>query len=195
MDDAKPTDHDDFGRTPSKIMNRDRFNQLERDAGGKPVSTFPHPALGFEGHYHSSAEPRPARWTPEHVGEKLVKAFHTLDRLPRLRGPREPGGHWVRHAIEWADRLAQAELPEDERRERAERQNEALLRPTGAEIKEMDATLEWLRDLRTIDPGMALITSLWALRVARHRSVTALCKERHWAPHTFYRKRAKALEV
>ncbi len=98
------------------------------------------------------------------------------------------------HAIEWADQLAQAELPEDERRERAERQNERLLRPTGAEIKEMDRVLEWLRDLREIDPGMALVTSLWALRVARHRSVKALCKERHWAPHTFYRKRAKALE-
>ncbi len=149
---------------------------------------------GFEGFYISQAEPLSLRWTPEHVGERLVKAFRTLDRLPRVRGPREPGGHWVRHAIEWADQLAQAELPEDERRERAERQNERLLRPTGAEIKDMDVALEWLRDLRDADPGMALVASLWALRAARHRSMNALCKERHWAPHTFYRKRAKALE-
>jgi len=148
---------------------------------------------GFEGFYVSEAQPLPARWEPEHVGEKLVKAFRTLDRLPRVRGPREPGGHWVRHAVEWADQLAQAELPEEEQKERAERRNNALLRPTGAEIKEMDHVLEWLRDLREADPGMALITTLWAYRTARHRSIKALCKERQWAPHTFYRKRAKAL--
>lgn len=158
----------------------------ERMNGAKPE--------GFAGFYASDAAQLPLRWEPEHVGERLVKAFRTLDRLPRVRGPREPGGHWVRHAIEWADQLAQAELPEAERQERAERQNERLLRPTGAEIKEMDVVLEWLRDLRDADSGMALVTSLWALRVARHRSVKALCKERHWAPHTFYRKRAKALE-
>jgi len=69
-----------------------------------------------------------------------------------------------------------------------------LRRPSGADIKEMDVVLEWLRDLRDIDPGMALVTSLWALRTARHRSIKGLCKERHWAPHTFYRKRGKALE-
>ncbi len=149
---------------------------------------------GFDGYYVSDAGPLPSRWEPEHVGATLVKAFRTLDRLPRVRGPREPGGHWVRHAIEWADQLAQAELPEAERQERAEQQNARLLRSTGVEIKEMDVVLEWLRDLRDADSGMALVTSLWALRVARHRSVKALCKERHWAPHTFYRKRAKALE-
>ncbi len=149
---------------------------------------------GFGGVYVSGAEPLPLRWEPEHVGDRLVKAFRTLDRLPRVSGPREPGGHWVKHAIEWADQLAQAELPEDERKERAERQNNALLRPTGAEIKEMDMALEWLRALREVDSGMALITTLWAYRAARHRSIKALCKERHWAPHTFYRKRAKALD-
>jgi hypothetical protein len=149
---------------------------------------------GFEGYFVSDRPVRAERWEPDYVGEKLVKAFKTLDRLPRVRGPREPGGHWVRHAIEWADQLAQAELPEDERKERAERQNNALLKPTGAEIKEMDIVLEWLRILRDADPGMALVTTLWAYRTARHRSIKALCKERHWAPHTFYRKRTKALE-
>jgi len=135
----------------------------------------------------------PARWEPEHVGELLVNAFTILDRLPRVKGPREPGGHWVRHAIEWADQLAQAELPEAELKERAELRNRALLCPTGAEIKQMDVVLEWLRSLRDADPGMALVTTLWAFRAARHRSIKALCQERKWAPHTFYRKRAKAL--
>ncbi len=38
-------DHDDFGLNQSKIMNVIDSNSLERNAGGKPVSTFPHPAL------------------------------------------------------------------------------------------------------------------------------------------------------
>jgi hypothetical protein len=38
-------DRDDFGLNPSKIMNGIGSKSLERDAGGKPVSTFPHPAL------------------------------------------------------------------------------------------------------------------------------------------------------
>jgi hypothetical protein len=39
-------DHDDFGSNRSKIMNVIDSNILERDAGGKPLHTFPHPALG-----------------------------------------------------------------------------------------------------------------------------------------------------
>jgi hypothetical protein len=38
-------DHDDFGLNQSKITNVIDFNHLERNAGGKVVSTFPHPAL------------------------------------------------------------------------------------------------------------------------------------------------------
>ncbi len=38
-------DHGDFGFAQSKIMNMIDSKSLERDAGGKPVSTFPHPAL------------------------------------------------------------------------------------------------------------------------------------------------------
>ena len=38
-------DHDEFGSNRSKFIKRDRFQRLERDAGGKPLRTFPHPAL------------------------------------------------------------------------------------------------------------------------------------------------------
>jgi hypothetical protein len=41
-------DHDDFGLIQSKIMNVIDSKDLERDAGGKPVPTFPHPALGSQ---------------------------------------------------------------------------------------------------------------------------------------------------
>jgi hypothetical protein len=40
-----PLDHDDFGSIQSKIMNVIDSNIVERDAGGKPLHTFPHPAL------------------------------------------------------------------------------------------------------------------------------------------------------
>jgi hypothetical protein len=40
-------DHDDFGSNRSKIMNVTDSNILERDAGGKPLHTFPHPALAY----------------------------------------------------------------------------------------------------------------------------------------------------
>ncbi|WOJ88045.1 hypothetical protein RZS28_09260 [Methylocapsa polymorpha] len=143
--------------------------------------------------YCSERDSAPAQWEPEHVGKRLVKAFITLDRLPRLRGPREPGGHWPRHAVEWADQLAQAELDESERRTREQASNRTTIRPTGAEIAQMEMAFDWLRELRAEDSGMALVTSLWALRTARGRSVKALCAEKKWAPHTFYRKRAKAL--
>lgn len=147
----------------------------------------------FEQPYLPERERLPEQWEPEHVGKRLVKALVTLDRLPRLRGPREPGGHWLHHAIEWADQLAQAELDESERRSRERAANRTMVRPTSAEIGQMEAAFDWLRELRAEDPGMALVTSLWALRSARGRSVKALCAEKHWAPHTFYRKRAKAL--
>ncbi len=42
---ASSQDHDDFGLHQSKIMNVIDSNKIERDAGGKPVPTFPHPAL------------------------------------------------------------------------------------------------------------------------------------------------------
>jgi hypothetical protein len=124
-----------------------------------------------------------------------VQAFATLDRLPRMRGPREPGGHWPRALTEWADRLAQAELEESERRARERTRNRIVIRPYGVEIQRMEAAFEWLRELRDTDSGMALVTTLGALRSARGRSIKKLCAEKQWAPHTFFRKRATALET
>ncbi|MGB8276958.1 MAG: hypothetical protein WCF20_03350 [Methylovirgula sp.] len=143
--------------------------------------------------YAPERETIPMRWEPEHVGRRLVKAFVTLDRLPRVRGPREPGGHWPLHAVEWADQLARAELDASEKRTREIEQNRTILRPSSAEIAEMEMAFDWLRELRGVDSGMALVASLWALCSARHRSLRKLCAQKHWAPYTFYRKRAKAL--
>ena len=144
-----------------------------------------------------SGEPdaeRPPLWTAEHVGHRLVDAMRTLDRLPKVKGPKPAGNHWVRHRIEWADHLAQAELPEAERRERQARHNDLALRPSGTDIDRMEAALDWLRELREIDAGLALVTSLWALRTARRRSVRSLCREKGWAPATLYKLRGRALD-
>ena len=43
---SNPADHDDFGLKQSKVINVIDARTLELDAGGKVVSTFPHPALG-----------------------------------------------------------------------------------------------------------------------------------------------------
>jgi hypothetical protein len=147
----------------------------------------------LEAPYSGDRRTPPTQWEPEQVGRALVKAFATLDRLPRSRGPREPGGCWPRHSVEWTDQLAQAEIDESERRARDAASNRTTLRPTSIEIAQMEAAFDWLRELRTADSGMALVTSLWALRAAWGRSVKALCSEKKWAPHTFYRKRVKAL--
>ena len=138
--------------------------------------------------------PLPPAWTPEHVGRRLVEAMRTLDRLPRPKGPRPPGNHWPRHRLEWADQLAQAELPEAERRERAgARLSELALRPSGVALDYMDRALDWLRALRALDPDLALIATLWAHRLARGRSLRRLCRERGWTPQTFHNRRARAL--
>jgi hypothetical protein len=69
-----------------------------------------------------------------------------------------------------------------------------VIRPTAVEIQQMEAAFEWLRELRDLDSGMALVTTLWSLRSVRGRSIKKLCEEKQWAPHTFFRKRTKALK-
>ncbi len=96
-------------------------------------------------------ETPPPLWDADLVGKRLVQAFVTLDRLPRLRGPRVPGGHWPRTVTEWADQLAQAELEESERRTRSEAANRTVIRPSAAEITHMETAFAWLSELRVED--------------------------------------------
>ena len=160
--------------------------------------------MGFEHGRRSNGQPvrgaalRRARDPAAALGrgprrQKARTSLVTLDRLSRLRGPRAPGGHWPRTVTEWADQLAQAELEESERRTRQQAANRTVIRPSAAEITHMETAFEWLSELRVEDSGMALVTTLWALRAARGRSIKKLCAEKQWAPHTFFRKRAKAL--
>ena len=157
------------------------------------ISSTIDPDTGAELWDEDAGAPRPERWDGDHVGRRLVDAFRTLDRLPRPKGPRQAGNHWPLHRVEWADRLAQAELPERERRERERRQNDLAFRPSGGEIARMDAALDWLRDLRGRDPDLALLVTLWAYRTVRRRPLRALAQELGISPPTFYKRRDRAL--
>ena len=88
-----------------------------------------------------------------------------------------------------------AELGESERYARQQISNRVRIRPTAAEIAQMEAVFEWVRELRREDSGMAIVVTLWALRSARGRSIKALCAEKKWPPYTFFRKKAKALSA
>jgi general secretion pathway protein K len=55
-------DHDEFGLNQSKLIVIDS-KMLARDAGGKPVATFPHPALGRD---RTRAWRKPARRFSDH---------------------------------------------------------------------------------------------------------------------------------
>jgi hypothetical protein len=83
--------------------------------------------------------------------------------IGRARSPNGP--------INWP----QAELEESERRTRQQAANRTVIRPSAAEITHMEMAFEWLSELRVEDSGMALVTTLWALRTARGRSIKKLC--------------------
>jgi len=51
-------DHDELGSNRSKLINVIDFIELERDAGGKPDSTFPHPALSVRNYPVTSSAAR-----------------------------------------------------------------------------------------------------------------------------------------
>jgi hypothetical protein len=65
-------DHDDFG-LKSKIINAIDSRSLERDAGGKVVSTFPHPALE-----HFRAKQIPVRVKKMRQSKKSANAQNRL---------------------------------------------------------------------------------------------------------------------
>ena len=77
-------DHDDFGLNQSKIMNVIDSKSLERDAGGKPGSTFPHPALGFYSATEFDIAPLLARHPGKHFLELGRSCVHAQYRSKRV---------------------------------------------------------------------------------------------------------------
>ena len=82
-------DHDDFGLNQPKVMNVIDFISVERDAGGKPVSTFPHPALDrliIRADFRMFAQDRIDR--TEHFAHARLRdgAFHDNDEFGLIGG-------------------------------------------------------------------------------------------------------------
>lgn len=159
------------------------------------ISSTTSDAASLARHVPCAEAALPLRWTPEHIGTRLVEAFRTMDRLPRAKGPRAAGNHWPLHRVEFADRVAEAEMPPAELRERERRRNALAFRPSGEEIARMDRALDWLRQLRDQDADLALLVTLWAFRTARGRTIRVLCREQGWSPPTFYKRRDRALAM
>ena len=114
-----------------------------------------------------SCRSAPQSWDAELVGEKIVQAFVTLDQLPKVRVPRGPRSNWPRTMVEWTDQLAQAELTENERRDRQQDANRTKICPSALEISRMETAFDWLRSLRLKDTEMAIMVTSW---VSPHRS-------------------------
>jgi hypothetical protein len=82
----------------SEIMNVIDSNNLERDAGGKPVATFPHPALELQcnGREYPPSESSLLIATGSSVGKSALRerpaSANALRRRPKLSAACLPEG-------------------------------------------------------------------------------------------------------
>lgn len=148
---------------------------------------------GIERPYNPKDEAIPTSWTTEHLSKRLVAAFKTLEKTPRVSGPKPPGGNWPKHAYTWEDQLAWQSLLPSEIKARDAQQNYVADRPTSADLRQMEACFEWLVQLRRRDTGLGLVVTMWALRRSRDQSIKDLCREKGWSFKNFYRKRDHGL--
>jgi hypothetical protein len=104
--DGAALDHDDFGSNQSKIMNVIGSNSSERDAGGKPVPTFPHPAL--------KAGDLQSRGARRAHSERVRRALREIETASAHKGPPvvNPHDHGAaRHRVGHAKPGAQRQGP------------------------------------------------------------------------------------
>lgn len=144
--------------------------------------------------YDAQAEPIPGLWTPDHLSRRLVDAFSTLRRLPRVKGPRVPGNHGPAYMHDWADRLAQVEDPEILKEHQAE-QNRDRSQPSALEIQHMEQCNEFLRAFREQDELGAQVLARWALATAFGQSVAKKAKAMGLAKSSFYARRESGLKA
>jgi hypothetical protein len=135
----------------------------------------------------------PECWTPEHVSKRLIEAAMNTLRLPKPRGPRDPGNHWPEIQHDWEDRLAWATLPMDEQRQRDREKNRTIVKLSSQDLTRMDACYEWLRVVGGHHHGWFITLLKWSVARARGQSDTELCDRNGWAYSTFYVRRRKAL--
>lgn len=137
----------------------------------------------------------PDTWTPEHVGKRIVEAFETLAKLPRVRGPKDPGNAWPQHLYDRADLNAQASLSEAEQRDRQRERHRTVGRATGEDLRRLDIVFDWLRELHRADEELCRVVQTWARLRASGRSVKDWCRDNPLSFQAFYRRRDKGLAI
>jgi hypothetical protein len=154
--------------------------------------------------YDVQSEPLPETWTPDHLSRRLVDCFATLKRLPRDRGPRQPGNHgpaYVHNALDirgWdnpenvSPAVAALGNPFEERKREL---NADRLPPSKIDIAQMETCNEFLRSYRSRDPAGASVLARWAMAIAFNLSVERQAVALQMSKRSFYSKRVTALKA
>src|SRR5260370_279837 len=123
----------------------------------------------------------PSRWTIEHVEHRLIDAFKVNDRLPKVRGPKQPGGGHpqVSHSRE------------DIEGQEAVALNPKRFPPTAQELTLMERVLEWLAYVTDLILRLALRD--WMRVESKGYSQKAFCLANGKLLKTFVYEKDRAL--
>jgi hypothetical protein len=154
--------------------------------------------------YEPDLDPIPSEWTPDHLSRRLVDAFATLRRMPRVPGPRQPGNHgpaYVHTGLDvrgWDNpenvlpAVAALGNPFEERKCDM---NADRLPPSKTEILQMETCNEYLRWFRNHDATGALVLARWAMATAFGSSVAKQANALDMAKSSFYARRESGLKA
>jgi len=154
--------------------------------------------------YDPQSEEVPSEWTPDHLSRRLVDAFTTLKRLPRVPGPRQPGNHgpaYIHTKLDTdgygntqgvSEEIAALGNPLEERRRDM---NADRLPPSKADIAQMERCNEFLRWFRGYDSQAASILARWAMATAFGRPVIDQANALGVPKRSFYAKRETGLKA
>lgn len=133
----------------------------------------------------------PPRWTPDHVGKRLIEAFRTLARMPAKIGPDGYRSNWPEYIHEFADLRNQVEGGTIRTAPRP-----ARIQPTSAEISAMEKALAWpLERLPNADVQMRQMLLIWAMATAWEMNQGYLMHRFGWSKSQWRRRRLQALEL
>jgi hypothetical protein len=150
------------------------------------------------------ADVLPDEWTADHLSEKLVEALKVERRMPKPKGPRQPGNHGLTYVHSDLDRkgwentqgvseeVAALGDPFEERKRDINRTN---LHPSKDEIGKMEQCFCFLRWFGVEDGMGAVILLKWAAATAGGRSITKTAAAIGVPKRTFYSKRESGLKA
>ena len=119
----------------------------------------------------------PQSWTPEHVQQRLVRAFDVLKRTPGRVGPSSNSNAWpamIREFHELVDRQTREQMERDAA-EVIRRKGE---RPSAIEIQLADEALSWCARYLADEPCLADALQRWAYATARDLNMAKILRKR-----------------